>query len=238
MIQYQADYDDVMVPVTGCDWGSPQYGSLDCPSYPELTQPYTKNWNIHRSPGDSSGESTYATMPDDSGPCTATDKGKCYGWRSNYGYNFMYLSLPVYGSGGSPNGRPNTQSSTAVGQPASTVMTTTSIWDRSGGSPRGGGNWAVNAPCYIEVGGASYAVPTSYSFYALSTSNGILWDPTNNASATQFGYVYPFFTGKTIVNTSFTDGHAKGLRIGDLSKGCNLTTGVIVDNDQFLWDLK
>jgi len=237
-LQYQADYDDYMVPVNGCDWGSAIYGTTACTTYPYLLQPYSKNWQIHRSPGDSSGESVYGLMPDDSGPCTATDKGLCYGWRSNYGYNFMYLSLPVYGSGGVPNGQPNPQSSTTVGSPAATLFSVTSIWDRSGGAPKGGGNRAVNAPCYIEVGGASYAVPTTYSFYALSTSNGIKWDPNNPNSPTQFGYAFPFFTGRTVINSNFVDGHAKGLRIGDLSKGCNVTTAVITDNDAFLWDLK
>lgn len=235
-IQYEADYDDLTVPVTGCDWTSPQYGTTACTTYPYILQPYAKNWQIHRSPGDASGESSYGLMPDDSGPCTVADKGLCYGWRSNYGYNFEYLSVVAYDPS-TGAGSPKTQATTSIGQPASTIFTTTSIWDRSGGQPKGGGNWAVNAPCIVEVGGASWALP-SQQFYYLAGSNGYKWDPTNNSSPTQFGYTYPFFTGHTVVNTSFMDGHAKGLRIGDLVKGCNVTTSVITDNDAYLWDLK
>jgi len=239
MIGYSADYEDFLPPVNGCDWGSAVYGTINCTTYPYVTQPYTKNWMIHRTPGDGAGESSYGLMPDDSGPCTNTaDKGVCYGWRSSYGYNFLYLSLPFYGPGGVPNGRPTPQSSSTIGNPANTLMTTTSIWDRTGsGTPKGGGNWAVNAPCiYSPTGG--YAVPTSYSFYYLATRTGNMWDYTDNTSPTQFGYTYPFFTSHTIVNSSFVDGHAKGQKIGDLVKGCNVTSMVITDTDLYMWDLK
>ena len=236
---YSADADDMMVPVNGTSWGSPLYGTVDCPTYPSLIQPYVKNWQLHRSPGDGSSESVYGLMPDDSGPCTATDKGKCYGWRSNYGYNFMFLSLPDYNPSAGINGELKIQSGTRPNSPAQTILTTTSIWDRVGGAPKGGGNWAVNAPCYTKPDGLSQAVPYSgYSFYALATSNGIKWDYTNKLSPTQFGYTYPFFTGKTIVNTTFVDGHSKGLRIGDLVKGCNVTTAVISNEADYLWDLE
>jgi len=235
---YMADYDDYTVPVNGCDWGSAEYGTTACTTYPYIMQPYSKNWQIHRSPGDKSGESDYGLQPDDSGPCLATDKGLCYGWRSNYGYNFEYLSLPVIDPGGAYSGRPYTLSSSRIGQVASTIFTVTSIWDRVGGVPRGGGNWAVDAPCIYETDG-SYAVPNPLGyFYYLTTSNGFKWDPTNSNSATQFGYAWPFFTGHTVINANFMDGHAKGLKVGDLVKGCNVTTSVITDDDQYLWDLK
>jgi len=237
LIQYQNDFDDYMVPVNGCDWGSAIYGTTACTTYPWVAQPYTKNWQIHRSPGDTATESDYGKMPDDSGPCTATDKGLCYGWRSNYGLNFLYLSTPVYGSGGNPNGRPNPQTGSTIGAPANTVYTVTSIWDRVAGSPKGGGNWAVNAPCIYNPNG-SFAVPTTYSFYYLATRTGLMWDYNDNTSPTQFGYTYPFFTNHTIVNTAFCDGHTKGQRIGDLVKGCNVNTMVISDTDVFQWDLK
>jgi len=239
MIGYSADSDDYMVPVNGCNWGSGTYGTVNCGTYPELTQPYAKNWQMHRSPGDPSGENVYGTMPDDSGPCTATDKGRCYGWRSSYGYNFLFLSPPLIDS--SRPGVPTPVSGTAVGAPANTVWTATSIWDRvTNGAPRGGGNWAVNPPCWTNPDGNSYAVPgvgNGVSFYYLATATGRPWDYTVR-SATQFGYVWPFFTGNTIVNTSFVDGHSKGQKIGDLVKGCNVTTKVITDTDLYPWDLK
>ncbi len=235
MMQYSGDYDDYSVPVNGCDWGSANYGTINCGTYPSLTFPYAKNWQIHRSPGDGSGEAVYGKMPDDSGPCTAQDKGQCYGWRSNYGYNFMYLSIPEYVDSAT-NGRPKTVSSSQIGSPAGTVLTTTSIWDRSaGGTPQGGGNWAVNPPCTRLADGTNLLPANSY--YYLATSNGYMWDYLNNTSATQFGYVYPFFTDHTIVNTSFTDGHSKGMRIGNLVTGCDPRNETVTDKDKFIWDL-
>jgi len=238
MIGYSTDYEDFTPPVNGCDWGSAQYGTINCTTYPYITQPYTKNWMIHRTPGDQAGEAEYGLMPDDSGPCTNTaDKGVCYGWRSSYGYNFLYLSPPSISTGVS--GRPLTQSSATIGNPANTVMTVTSIWDRTGaGTPKGGGNWAVNAPCIYNTTGTGYAVPATQFYYLATSLPGKMWDYTNNASATQFGYTYPFFTGHTTVNTSYADGHVKGQRIGDLVKGCNVTSMVITDYDLYQWDLK
>jgi len=215
--------------------GSGVYGSINCPTYPELVQPYSKNWQIHRSPGDNKGEDVYGLMPDDSGPCTATDKGKCYGWRSNYGYNFMYLSIPEYIPGGA-NGRPKTVSFTQPASPANTILTTTSIWDRSGGAPKGGGNWAVNPPCTERPDGSN-ALAAQYYYY-LATQTGFMWDFNVNTSPTQFGYTFPFFTGRTVVNTSFTDGHAKGLRIGNLVRGCNPLTERMSDVTESPWDLE
>ncbi len=238
IITYMSDSDDKVVPVNGCSWESSVYGTVNCSTYPSIAYPYTKSWQIHRSPGDGHGEETYALMPDDSGPCTATDKGQCYGWRSNYGYNFIFLSTVYYDPGKPDSGSVNPVNGSLIGAPASTIMTTTSIWDRSGGAPKGGGNWAVNPPCVISPSGTSYAFSTPYSYYYLATVSGALWDYTNNTSATQFGYTFPFFTGRTIVNTSFVDGHAKGQRIGDLVKGCNPTTEVISNTDSYLWDLQ
>ncbi len=233
---YSTDADDFVVPVNGCDWGGPVYGTINCPTYPELAMPYTKNWQIHRSPGDGKGEEVYGLMPDDSGPCTATDKGKCYGWRSNYGINFLNLSIPEYVIGG-PYGRPKSISLSAAGSPANTIFTVNSIWDRTAqGSPKGGGNWAVNCPCSMNADGSN-AFDAQYYYY-LATSNGSLWDYTNNTSATQFGYTYPFFTSHTVINTSFLDGHSKGQRIGDLVKGCNPITERITDPNIYQWDLK
>ena len=233
-IMYSGDVDDMSVPVTGCEWDSPIYGTDACGTYPQLTFPYGKNWQIHRSPGDGKGENVYGLEPDDSGPCKSTDKGACYGWRSNYGYNFMFFSLPAMDTSGSPP-RLKPISMTKPGSPANTILFTTSIWDRKGGAPAGGGNWAVNAPCYYKPDG-NFAVPTGWNFYGLATSNGLKWDVNNNQSATQFGYTFPFFAGHTVVNTSFADGHAKGLRIGDLVKGCNTTTAVMTSLDDSLWD--
>jgi len=241
IIGYAGDYDDYLVPVNGCDWTSAQYGTINCTTYPYLTYPYTKSWQIARTPGDAAGESSYGLMPDDSGPCTATDKGLCYGWRSSYGYNFLHLSPPVIQPPGNPDpaGRPTPQSATSMANPAGTIMTTTSIWDRTaGGSPKGGGNWAVNAPCWLEPNGTTFTVPTPYSFYYLATSNGKPWDFNNQTSATQFGYVFPFFTGKTVVNTSYVDGHSKGKRIGELVRGCNPVTAVASDLNLYEWDIK
>jgi prepilin-type N-terminal cleavage/methylation domain-containing protein/prepilin-type processing-associated H-X9-DG protein len=236
IIQYQTDADDFFVPVNGCNWGDAIYGTDACVTYPWLLQPYTKNWQIHRSPGDGSSEAVYGRDPDDAEPCRSADKGLCYGWRSNYGYNFLYLSPPLLS--GSLPGVPTPVSSSSISQAAKMILTTTSIWDRSSsGSPKGGGNWAVNAPCWTSPDGQSYAIPGAQggtTFYYLSTATGRLWDVTV-PSATQYGYTWPFFTGNTVVNTSFVDGHAKGQRIGDLAKGCNLNSMVITDGNLFPW---
>jgi len=235
MIQYMADYDDYTVPVNGCDWGSAVYGTVNCPTYPLLTQPYAKNWMIHRSPGDPKPENVWNLNPNDVGQCSAPDKGQCYGWRSSYGYNFMNLSIPEFVSGG-VNGRPKAIPATQVAKPADTVMLSTSIWDRSGGQPKGGGNWAVNPPCSMRPNGTN-SLPAA-SYYYLATASGFFWDYTNNASPTQFGYTYPFFSGNTVVNTGFVDGHVKGTRIGDLVKGCNPNTEIMSDLGTYIWDLE
>ncbi len=112
---YVQDYDETLPPLEWA-WQSAQM------TWPQLVQPYTKNWNIFRCPSD--GQANDQTYIQDcwfcSNPPTQQQLDTIRGYQSNYGYNYAFLSPAVLSPDGSTFyyiGEPLA----AIAQPASTV---------------------------------------------------------------------------------------------------------------------
>jgi prepilin-type N-terminal cleavage/methylation domain-containing protein/prepilin-type processing-associated H-X9-DG protein len=185
----------------------------------QTVQPYIRNWGILRCPSDPNANDTTLTA----GATVQLQRENNWALRSDQGLNYLYLT-PFLQDQSAPG-----VSLAAVSQPASTVMTTESVWDKVPGSstPAGGGNWFVQAPC---TGGSG-----TYYWFGPWTFD----DPTNFM---QYGGAYPWHTSKTMMNTTFVDGHVKAMRLGDLLNGCDVRSSTITDpgypgaTNQYLWD--
>ncbi|MBN9501390.1 MAG: hypothetical protein BGO01_01075 [Armatimonadetes bacterium 55-13] len=238
-MQYHADYDDMAPP-------SQTVGSYDAnPTNPDqavgnVVMPYMKNFDILRSPADPAGDSERDA--DLINPASVS-YGKAQhqlnlALKANYGYNVEYFSVMCYDPSAPNAFRAVPQSMGSPAQPASTIYAINSVWDRtSSGSPRGGGNWALDMPCrrYTDGSDSLPASPTGSRWWFGG------WNPSNPNAWNVFGGVWPWHTSGQIANTVFADGHAKGLRTSAVSAGCdvqNAWAGQIFDADKYLWDLK
>jgi prepilin-type processing-associated H-X9-DG protein len=182
--------------------------------WPQMTQPYVKNWAIHRCPSDPN-ENDSTIRADMGVPPNAPLKQFEYaeGLTSDLGYNYMYLS-PMIG----PTARFTPQSQASLEKPATTLMLADSIWDRAGGVPKGGGNWFIEAPSY-------WYSNTEWWFGG--------WQIDDNTSWLQYGATWPRHTNA--MNVAFTDGHVKIQRIGNLLAGVNPRTYQVFDKPNYIW---
>ncbi|GAB4464908.1 MAG: hypothetical protein OHK0029_35200 [Armatimonadaceae bacterium] len=183
----------------------------------QTIQPYIKNWQIYRCPSDPNAND--ATLS--AGATVQAEREYNWALRMDYGWNYIYLS-PFRQDVTAPG-----VSLAAIAQPAGTIMTVESLWDKNGSAPSGGGNWFVQAPCVAGSGTYYWFGPWAFD------------DPN---SWFQFGGMYPWHTSKTVLNVAFVDGHVKAMRINDTLAGCDVRSRTITDpgypgsTDQYLWD--
>jgi len=256
MAMYMADYDDshpmantggIFPQVIG--WG---YGPPDSVPGQQL-YPYQKNWRILVDPmdpwqGDNqriADHCQYMGCTVDN--ATAEQKGYALGVRSNIGYNYAFFSPWVY--------RPSTQyvgsvstNGGQVGNPASTIMWGTSIWDRvAGGGPTGGGNWVIETPCWLDIDGNRLNNDPDLFNYG----NG--WS-TNANAWNVYGGLWPFYNSKSLNNIApglkdghvvigYADTHVKTRPIISVTEGCEAWgtgafEGRVLDKDKFQWDFE
>lgn len=218
MLLYSADYDDMSVPLmwseatffVNYDWRTDM-------TWPQLVQPYQKNWQIHRNPADGQANDRQSLV-NMGYPATSTGRQKEYavGLNTSYGFNYMAWS-PMNG---------NAQFmpvSMTVSNTSQCILLANSIWDKSGSSPVGGGNWFIEAPHW------SFST-TQYWFGG--------WQIMNNTSWLQYGGVWPFFG--TRANVGMGDTSAKNFGVTQLLAGVSRNsagnvTGVF-DRELYLWD--
>lgn len=252
VLMYLQDYDETFPiqnyrPCTAanCNWPNQ--------SWPMLVQPYTKNWQTFRCPSDPNAtDAGLSFRPSDERP-VANDNERIFAWatRANRGYNSQYLSPAVIfpGTGDAIVGTQMAR----VQASGSTILFLDSIWDRLGGAPKGGGNWALDPPCrYTRVNNVTvdtFPLPAGISgFYWFGG-----WNPFSPQAWNVFGGVWPFHMGgnkgndtfrrrnESNATVAFLDGHVKAMRIDQIANGCNVSNGwggVIYDRDLYLWDLE
>ncbi len=241
---YYADFDDVgPLSNSGGIWPNPVgwgFGSPDT-VWGQQIQPYVKNWGIYRSPADPNSSDRGLTVDPYGNPVPDNHPDKYYYWasRMNYGLNYDFLSPWVFNYDTYYIGSVSVAQS-EVGATASTILAANSIWDRdSGGSPRGGGNWVIEAPCVFDEDG-NLKIPAQANSGGNNWQNyGVGWLPNDNTSWLQFGGVW-FFHNKQ-ANVTFVDGHSKSQSLGSLAAGCDVQPyfgGAITDKDKYLWDLE
>lgn len=257
---YLADYDDTFPlsnsgSINGIGWG---FGPPDS-IVSQVLQPYQKNTNIHVSPmdgvGDNEREKLHCTevgQPYLGWNCNAmTAEQKLYGRmaRSNIGYNYGFFSPWIYRASGDRYVGSLAVNASEVGQVAGTIIYGTSIWDRTaGGGPKGGGNWVIETPCWLDENGVLLS-PMSRAGADL-WSYGTGWSTTNDWLI--YGGLWPFYNQKAVtgfpglkdgnVIIGFADSHVKGMHVKATTAGCSgfgtgVRNGRRFDKDKFLWDL-
>jgi prepilin-type N-terminal cleavage/methylation domain-containing protein/prepilin-type processing-associated H-X9-DG protein len=244
LLQYVQDYDETMVPsdtgginLPGWGFGRPDY------VWPELVQPYVKNWQVFRCPSDPHAtDSGLSLDPVTEVPITASHPNFSYAWgvRTDIGLNHNFLSPWVQEfPSGYVGSRPILIAQ--VHQTAGTILYMDTLWDReaSTGAPKGGGNWTVESPCIYGRNSTDWLPPqprTTFQSYG-----GWVPNPSGRApfSWLEFGGAWPRHHKR--INVAFTDGHAKSMTIGAVAAGCNVVSGqrgLAPNGDTYLWDLR
>jgi prepilin-type N-terminal cleavage/methylation domain-containing protein/prepilin-type processing-associated H-X9-DG protein len=228
---YIQDYDETLPPLMyappGIDifaYGDPQVTY----TWPEMVQPYVKNWDLFRCPAD--GQANLNQYLTNWGyPANSSQKVIDYARSTacNYGYNYVYLA-PI--SGAAPNWVSTPQSLAAVSQPASTVLITNSTaWGASGTPPN----------CQGVNGGWFSNDPPSSDFSNTTAWNGG-WRLDNvSCKWDRFGGMYPRHTGSVLI--AWVDGHVKAHRPADLLAGvqhnfADPPVGIVTNRNLYLWD--
>jgi prepilin-type N-terminal cleavage/methylation domain-containing protein len=247
VMMYVQDYDEKMVPVNSGGINIPGWG-FGRPDYvwPELIQPYVKNWLIFRCPSDPNAtDSGLARDPLTEAPLPPGHQNYFYSWgsRANIGMNYQFLSPWVYGTrcqvpsgfyvGSAPVGI------AAINAPASTIFAGESIWDRDtrSGAIKGGGNWVIEAPCRRDGNGVTLVPGVSSPCINGGYTGSWRTSTPGNYSWLEFGGMWPFHKNN-MINLIYCDGHIKATPIAATIKGCNLTTGRAANGDDYIWDLR
>ena len=227
---YLQDYDEVMVPFWITNVGDPNLTAAGLGQqwwWPKLTEPYIKNWAIHRCP----------SAPDPSG-VWGGGPNAWYGnqmRRSNIGYN--YLGLSTWWACDYTIG----VALASVARPASTVSFTDSTFQPT--TANGGAR-----PSNQFRGSPTVQAPAQYAaiFPATNTCtwwNGEKggWDWTlNEAKPNHIGWTLDRHT--EVVNVGWVDGHAKAMKVGGLYAGTNFTRGMaetavrLTNPEIYLWN--
>jgi len=211
---YVQDYDEVMPPLM---WSTADffvnYDWQTDLTWPQMTQPYIKNWQLHRCPSDPYANDA-TSLADMGYPSNASGLQKEYalGLTTDAGFNYMYLS-PM-----NQQAQFRGVSLAAIQKPAYCLMLADSIWDRSASGPRGGGNWFIEAPSYWYSG--------TYWWFGG-------WQIDDPTSWLQYGGTWPRHT--ETMNVAYVDGHVKVQRIGDLLKGVNPRTYEVFNRQEYQW---
>lgn len=255
---YTSDYDGAFMlsnsgSINGPGWG---FGPPDSVPAQQMT-PYVKNFDIHRDPMDPWGDqqriADQVQYMSGASLTNLTPEQRSYalGVRSNIGYNYAFFSPWRYVRTTRYVGSA-TVNETEITQTANTLMWGTSIWDRNGGGPTGGGNWVIETPCWQNAAG-QYVRPL-----AQYDADGSLWSypggwANNPNSWLVYGGLWPFYNQTDISSVSpglkdghvvvgFADTHVKSKSVRSLTEGCSAwgvgaRKGTITDTDRFIWDL-
>ncbi|MBV6458086.1 MAG: hypothetical protein HONBIEJF_01208 [Fimbriimonadaceae bacterium] len=236
---YQGDNDDnlPLVQTTGTFDANPQNPDSN---FHILIVPYIKTQEILASPGDGTGSQAreYNGVPVDPNGKAYKDAQRRYNFamKSNYGVNSQFLApgglnCPADFMAGAVN-------AAQAAEPAATVLTVTSAWDRgSSGAPKDGGIWMIDSPCVLNQNGVDMRPPkpAGCSQYY---SQAYGWYPSRKNDWTEWGGVNGLHGGK--VNIGWLDGHANTKALSYLTAGCDVRdgwAGRLLDDSIYVWDL-
>jgi prepilin-type N-terminal cleavage/methylation domain-containing protein/prepilin-type processing-associated H-X9-DG protein len=240
---YFADTDDYSVPV---NWSNSYqtYGATLDANPGTILKPYMKNFDILKCPTDPAGtveRDTTSPYPSTSAPNTPAARAKQLeynlGLKADYGYNTQYFSrmgylCPEYF-------KAITINMSQVQNPSNTIFVINSVWDRTaGGTPLGGGNWAMDMPCrnYAASQGGGDSLPPLNGCLGYWWFGG--WNPSNANAWNVFGGAWPWHSG--LANVGWADAHAGAKQMSQVTAGCdvqNSWAGFIFDKEKYLWDL-
>ncbi len=259
---YTSDWDGHYMLSNSGGIGIPGWGFGPPDTVPgQQMQPYVKNTRISIDPMDPmqseedriKDQIQYMTLQNPPNP-NATERMYAMMVRSNIGYNYAFFSPWRY--------IPQTQyvgsasiSESEVNNTSGTIMWGTSIWDRVGGNPFGGGNWVIETPCWKDTNGN---IMRPMDRYAPGTGDGTLrnygnaWDATGTLWDV-YGGLWPFYNQTSLENIAhgLKDGHVilgmadsstKSKPLFSTIAGCSAYggggfAGTVTDPSKFMWDL-
>jgi prepilin-type N-terminal cleavage/methylation domain-containing protein/prepilin-type processing-associated H-X9-DG protein len=230
IMMYLQDYDEAY-PLT--NWTNSYDGNDDAVPL-QVCQPYIKNWQICDCPSDPTnlqGRLTIDTVTPNNQKRTDFNRGL----KANFGINMQYFG-PTFAA--STGFLPGSVTMSTVQSPANALYAVESIWDRTaGGAPRGGGNWALDAPCRRTTAalGSLDTFPPAPSGAGRYWFGG--WSPATPNAWNVFGGAWPWH--QKMANVMFADGHAKAMQMGAIADGCNVLAGwggLIFDRNKYIWD--
>jgi prepilin-type N-terminal cleavage/methylation domain-containing protein/prepilin-type processing-associated H-X9-DG protein len=234
---YLSDYDDTFV-LTGYQPSSESTSRNDR-TWVQLVLPYIRSFAVFKCPSDQTlRPKAEASFDQDLVPGDAASMYYTASMRSNYGYNYLYLS-PIIRENGQWFVRPKNFSQ--VNQPSNTLMYVDSVWDRtSGGTPTGGGSWLVTPPCrfYATANGSTVDSFSDSGRPVMVYSNSLGWS-SKKTSPSVYGNAWPWHSNR--MNVLRVDGSLAALTPSVLAGGCDAQagwTGNISDQSSYLWDLR
>ncbi len=234
-MMYMADADD-FAPLLQTTGTYTRQGAFPDDVIGTLMQPYMKNFDVLASPGDPAGFTERMSDLDNPNTVPAALRQATInlnlGIKSDYAYNTDYFSPML--SGGPTGFRTSGVSMSRVARSANTIFAVNSVWDRSGsGTPKGGGNWGMDAPCrYYTDGSDSFPTAPAWWWGA--------WNPLSPLAWNVFGGAWPWHTNGQVANIVWADGHAGGKRMSQVTAGCDVRAGWggrIFDRDAYVWHL-
>lgn len=239
-------------------WG---YGPPDTVPFEQMA-PYTKNTQFAIDPMDPWQSETQRIedeckyMGCTAATATQQQRQAALGVRSNIGYNYAFFSPWIYQK--VPAGWYYGSASVGASQttnPAHTLMFGTSIWNRVGGAPTGGGNWVVQTPCWRDSNSQLMQPMSNFQDYngagqSFSYNTGWVPDPM---SWNVYGGLWPFYNqtdskaaagaqnGQVVIG--FADTHCKAMPISQIAAGCSAygqgaLAGNVTDASKFIWALQ
>ena len=238
----------------------------------QVLQPYAKNTTILTCPLDPASEAFRLKDHEENLPggsvkaCVTRGytekqcKDYAYGARSNSGLNYAFFSpWRLVRSGNVRLVTSATVSEAQVASPANTLMFANAIWDRNPttGVIRGGGNWVVETPCWMDKDGKTLEPMLSYEQDGTLRSYAGGWEPPKRTPGANgwlvYGGIWPFHNQVSLssIQNGLVDGQAvtmmadssvRSRPIRSLTEGCTAygTTaraGKVTDLDKFIWDL-
>ena len=242
-IMYQTDVDDRFVISAWNESQQAHQQPIDTCSQ-VLIRPYTKNEAINFDPMDPAGVHERETAGGDyadpkiyAPPFNQLQHDYVVGLTSDWGINYEFLQPVILNQ--NTGMRCTGTVMTAVQDPGQTFMAVNSIWGRRNdavGTPYGGGNYGVDAPCMFDANN-NFLLPGwgagDYSYYWFTG-----WNPSNPLNWAVFGGVWPWHGTKVVA--SWCDGHTKVLDITQVAAGCDVRDGWgghVLDTRTYLWDL-
>jgi prepilin-type processing-associated H-X9-DG protein len=205
-----------------------------------LIYPYMKNQDLFADPMDPAGvneRDTVGTIPSSSVPYRAEQLRFNLALKADFGTNAQFYTpwgyaCPAYFT-------PFATLESMLGDTGNSLYAISSIWDRtSSGGPRGGGNWALDAPCIIDTSGRDIrpfvnTCPGSWWFGG--------WNPSQPNAWNLYGGAWPWHSSGQVAVVSFADGHVKAMRMGAVAAGCDVRDGWggrVTDRSKYIWDLE
>ncbi|HTQ11119.1 MAG TPA: prepilin-type N-terminal cleavage/methylation domain-containing protein [Fimbriimonadaceae bacterium] len=243
-IIYSNDSDDAF-PISAYNENQKIWPGVPDANSQYLLKPYIKNEGVLFDPMDPAGVRDHE-CPGQAAGCDGLEDPNLVpanlwqaqhdfnlGMTADWGINYDFIN-PVYLDGGG-NLVITAISQTAVGHPANTILAISSIWDRrADGTPFGGGNYGVDAPCVFDVNNKDQRPGWNSSYIGWYWFGA--WNPQSPLAWNVFGGVWPWHGTRTIV--AFVDGHVHVQDITQVAVGCDVKAGWaghILDMNRYEW---